>query len=89
MLIKEKCSEQRKEIFQIKNDFNIQLIQKTNKQVELMKKFGIYDTEEKLTFKHHNVKESKRHEIVPWESKHYLSLQRSKYLVIENDIERL
>jgi hypothetical protein len=60
------------------------LIQKSNKQIEMMKKL---EGEKKLTYKHSIINEHKRNEIVPWKSKHFLSLQRSKYLVIENDIE--
>lgn len=46
-----KCSEQRKELLQIKNNFNMQLIEKTDFKIKLFEKLGIgYD--DKLTFKH-------------------------------------
>ena len=46
-----KCSEQRKELLQIKNNFNMQLIEKTDIKIKLFEKLGVgYD--DKLTFKH-------------------------------------
>jgi len=57
----------------------------------ILKKFKIYDedADKKLTFKPHQINTYDRVQIVPWESEHTNMLQRSGYLVIENDIEEL
>lgn len=66
----------------------MQLIEKTDLKIKLFEKIGIgYD--DKLTFKHQIINENKRNEIVPWESQHTPALQKSRYLVIENDVEQL
>ena len=46
-----KCSEQRKEMLQMKNKFNMDLIEKTDMKIKMKDKLGMgYD--DKLTFKH-------------------------------------
>ena len=84
-------SEEKKEIFKIKNNYNMKSIAESDAIRIILKKFKIYDedAEKKLTFKPHQINENNRVQIVPWESEHTQLLQRSGYLVIENDIEEL
>jgi hypothetical protein len=59
-------------------------------QVNALKKLGIYDNEFNkgdLVFKHKVVNVKEKDNIKPSETSHAKSLQRSKYLIIENDIE--
>ena len=48
-----------------------------------------FDDNSKLAFKHSIVNEKEKDEINVFQSQHTMSLQRSKYVMVENDLERL
>lgn len=58
-IVRELMSEERKEIFQMKNNFNLQRIAESDGLLIVLRKFKIYDenAEEKLTFQPHQINE--------------------------------
>jgi hypothetical protein len=91
LIVRELISEERRELFHVKNNYNMKRIADTDSIKVILKHFKIYDedAEKKLTFKPHQINCYERAQIIPWESEHTNLLQRSGYLVIENDIEEL
>jgi hypothetical protein len=53
LIVKELISEERKELFHVKNNYNMKRINETDTLKIILKKFKIYDedAEQKLTFK--------------------------------------
>lgn len=46
-----------------------------------------FDGNSKMAFKHSIINEKEKDEINVFESQHTMSLQRSKYVMVENDLE--
>ena len=85
LIVRELISEDRKELFQFKNAYNMKRMQETDAITIILKKFKIYDAEaeEKLTFKPEQINQRDMNQIAPWESEHATLLQRSGYVVID------
>jgi len=83
---------ERKQYFNLQNNFHMTRIADDDKQVQLLKTLGIYSDEtylkKDLVFRHQVVNQQKK-QIKPNDSSHNMMLQRSKYLIIENDVNYL
>ena len=80
------CSRVQRGCFKLEYKLNLARIKDENLKLRLMAEF---DGNSKLAFKHSVVNEKERNEINVLESQHTMALQRSKYVVVENDLERL
>lgn len=89
-LIQDCCSRNQKESFRTGFDINVKRIQDDDWMVWLNRVFGGWD--EKPAFKHSKVNdktESDNKLLNPLKSKHSMSLQRSKYVMVENSVNEL
>ena len=86
-IIQSHCSEDRKDYFTLKNEFNIFQIYGKNNQANFGKFMGFDKDKEKLSFKYGIINELEKKGIKPSDSQHSMALQRSIYVKIENDAE--
>ena len=82
-------SDDKKEFFYSKNQNNLENFKKTNFKQMLKDKFFGSEKERKMTFKHAIVNQKEFNQIDHYESEHTQHVQRSKYLIIDNDVEDL
>lgn len=90
------ASVETKEYFKFKNNFRFNFYKNGNFQQKLFEKLGLTDkpfdendTTNKLTFKHKIVNEKENNLVNHHTSQHAKGLQKSKYLVIDENMERI
>ena len=88
-------SQKTKQIFKFKNIYRLNLFKNESMKQKMLEKVGLADdlTEEnpvaKLTFKHSVVSQKEKDMINHHNSIHARALQRSNYLVIDDDINNI
>lgn len=77
--------------FTLKTEFNLSRLKDSDWQKQFLIKLGVYESDEtcKLTYKHQLINIKERDELKHTESQHSLSLQKSRYLIVESNAERL
>ena len=56
---------------------------------KVLTSLGVYDNENKITFKHSIVSAQEELDVKPWDSYHNLSLQTSKFITLDHDMKHL
>ena len=88
-------SKETKEFFKFKNKFKFQFMRNEDFKQRLLEKLGILEATNadaeagKMTFKHKVVNKKELNQINHHINTHTMALQRSNYLVIDEDIHRI
>ena len=88
--IQENLSDDRREIFNVKHNVAFSIYRENDQKRRLMEFLGMVENgkEKKLTFKHSAVNKKVSKEINHHLSKHTTSLQRSKYICVNDSISK-
>lgn len=91
-IIQDECSDAKRDFFSLKNKLTLARIQDDDVTRKLLLSIGIdeeLNSATKQVFKHSVVNQKESNEINHLASEHPCSLQRSEYIMIENDMERI
>ena len=87
LIIQEQISDERKEFFYTKNQINHNYYKGKGLKAQLYEGFFGPDDATKLTFKYKYVCAKEHNQINHYTSEHTMNLYRSKYIMIEDDID--
>lgn len=91
-IIQDECSDAKRDFFSVKNKLSLARIQDDDVIRKVLLKVGIDEeaaAETKHVFKHTVINRKEENEINHLASEHPCSLQRSEYIVVENDLDRI
>ena len=88
-LIQENCTQVKREHFILKGQLQIERIKEENRVLRIKDALLGTDESAKLTFKHTQINAKKDTTIDPLQSEHSMGVQRSKYITIENELDRM
>lgn len=86
LIIQERIPEDRKEYFYSRNKLNFKNYNDNDLKAKLFQQFFAGDQNSKLTFKHNCVNQKCRNEIDHTQSENTMCLQRSRYVMIDDDV---
>ena len=89
MFVQDLVSQETKDLHTFKNTFRLNFYQEENFHTKMMRLFGFSSSENKLTFKHQIVNEIASNVFTHSKSHHSKALQRSRYVMIDDDVARL
>ena len=89
MFVQDLVSQETKDLHTFKNTFRLNFYQEADFQTKMLRALGLASTDSKLTFKHQIVNEIASTVFTHSKSHHAKALQRSRYVMIDDDVNRL
>ena len=68
---------------------NLERLKDADASRKMKRQFGESEQSNKLTYRHTVVNEKEKNIINVHDSRHVMNIQRSKYVIIDNDIEKM